>query len=174
MPETKLKSHPRIGLYPGTFDPMTAGHVDIIRRGMRLVDELVIAVAIAESKKPLFTLEERVEMIEETAEALQGDGMAIVRVVPFNNLLVQLAKAENASVIIRGLRTATDFEYEYQMVGMNMRLEPDVETIFLMAEATHQAVSSTLVKEIAKMGGDISHFVVPSVQERVLKKLGKA
>jgi pantetheine-phosphate adenylyltransferase len=167
------KSIKRVGVYPGTFDPMTAGHVDIIRRSMRLVDELVIGVAIAERKGPLFSLEERVEMIEEVADAMKGDGMAIVRVEPFNNLLVQLAKDVGASVIIRGLRTVTDFEYEYQMVGMNSQLEPDIETVCLMAEAAHQAVSSTLVKEIAKMGGDISHFVVPSVEERVLKKLGR-
>lgn len=165
------QSNKRIGLYPGTFDPMTAGHVDIIRRSMKLVDELVIAVAIAKSKGPLFTLEERVEMIEEAADAMQGDGMATVRVLPFDNLLVQFAKDVGASVILRGLRTVTDFEYEYQMVGMNSRLEPDVETIFLMAEAKHQAVSSTLVKEIAKMGGDISHFVVPAVAERMREKL---
>lgn len=163
----------RTGLYPGTFDPMTAGHVDIIRRCMKLVDELVIAVAIAERKGPLFTLEERVEMLEEAADGLQGDGMATVRVVPFDNLLVHLAKQVGASIILRGLRTVTDFEYEYQMVGMNSRLEPDVETVFLMAEARHQAVSSTLVKEIAKMGGDISHFVVPSVAERIRKKLAE-
>lgn len=167
------KSIKRVGVYPGTFDPLTAGHVDIIRRGMRLMDELVVGVAIAESKGPLFSLEERVEMIEEAADAMKGDGMAVVRVQPFDNLLVQLATDVGASVILRGLRTVTDFEYEYQMVGMNSRLEPQVETVFLMAEATHQAVSSTLVKEIAKMGGDISHFVVPSVEQRVLKKLGR-
>jgi pantetheine-phosphate adenylyltransferase len=166
-------ANPRIGLYPGTFDPMTLGHVDIIRRAMRLVDELVIAVAIAESKKPLFSLEERVQIIEETAESLAGDGMANVKVISFNNLLVQTAEEVNASVILRGLRTMTDFEYEYQMVGMNSRLSPDVETVFLMAEAKHQAVSSTLVKEIAKMGGNISHFVLPLVEERLLKKLGR-
>lgn len=167
------QSNKRTGLYPGTFDPMTAGHVDIIRRSMKLVDELVIAVAIAERKGPLFSLEERVEMIEQAAAAMQGDGMASVRVLPFDNLLVQFAKEVGASTIIRGLRTVTDFEYEYQMVGMNSRLEPDVETVFLMAEAKHQAVSSTLVKEIAKMGGDISHFVVPAVAERMRKKLGE-
>ena len=152
---------------------MTAGHVDIIRRSMKLVDELVIAVAIAERKGPLFTLEERVEMIEEAADSMKGEGMAKVRVLPFDNLLVQLAREVGASVILRGLRTVTDFEYEYQMVGMNSRLEPEVETIFLMAEATHQAVSSTLVKEIAKMGGDISHFVVPAVAERMHRKLAE-
>lgn len=166
------KSNKRVGVYPGSFDPMTAGHVDIIGRCMRLVDELVIGVAIAESKGPLFTLEERVEMIEEAADAMKGDGMATVRVQPFNNLLVQLASDVGATVILRGLRTVTDFEYEYQMVEMNSRLDPDIETVFLMAEATHRAVSSTLVKEIAKMGGNISHFVAPSVEERVLKKLG--
>lgn len=161
----------RIGLYPGTFDPMTLGHVDIIRRSMRIVDELVIGVAIAEAKGPLFSLAERTEMIEETAAGLAGEGMAKVRVVPFDNLLVHFARDVGAGSIIRGLRTVTDFEYEYQMVGMNDRLAPEIETVFLMAEAKHQAISSTLVKEVARLGGDISHFVLPLVEERLKAKL---
>ena len=161
----------KVAIYPGTFDPLTLGHADIIRRSMVLVDELVIGVAIAERKGPLFTLEERVEIIEETAASFAGEGMAKVIVKPFNHLTVQFAQENNASIIMRGLRTVTDFEYEYQMVGMNSQLAPEVETVFIMADAKHQAVSSTLVKEIAKMGGDVSHFVLPLVEERLKEKL---
>lgn len=161
----------RVAIYPGTFDPLTLGHTDIIRRSMALVDELVIGVAVAERKKPLFTLRERVEIIEETAAGFAGDGMATVIVRPFDHLTVQFAREANASIIMRGLRTVTDFEYEYQMVGMNSQLAPDIETVFIMADAKHQAVSSTLVKEIAKMGGDVSHFVSPLVEERLKTKL---
>ena len=162
----------KVAIYPGTFDPLTLGHADIIRRSMALVDELVIGVAVAERKGPLFSLEERVEIIEETAAIMAGDGMAKVIVRPFNNLTVQFAEESGASIIMRGLRTVTDFEYEYQMVGMNSQLAPDIETVFIMADAKHQAVSSTLVKEIAKMGGNISHFVPPLVKGRLDEKLG--
>lgn len=162
----------KVAIYPGTFDPLTLGHADIIRRSMTLVDELVIGVAVAKRKGPLFTLEERVEIIEETAADMAGEGMANVVVRPFDNLTVQFAEQANASIIMRGLRTVTDFEYEYQMVGMNSQLAPDIETVFIMADAKHQAVSSTLVKEIAKMGGDISHFVPPLVKKRLKDKLG--
>lgn len=162
----------RIGLYPGTFDPMTNGHLDIISRAVKLVDRLIIGVAINEAKSPLFNLDERTQMIEEATAPLAGDGRAAIEVRPFDNLLVQVAEEVGAGVIIRGLRAVSDFEYEYQMVGMNSVLNPDIETVFLMAEATHQAVSSTLVKEIAKLGGDVSRFIPPFIEERMKQKFG--
>ncbi|WP_083098764.1 pantetheine-phosphate adenylyltransferase [Pseudophaeobacter leonis] len=164
----------RIGLYPGTFDPITLGHVDIIRRASALVDKLVIGVAINRDKGPLFTLEERVEMIEaECAKLSEQTGIEIV-VHPFENLLIHCARDVGAQVIVRGLRAVADFEYEYQMVGMNRVLDSSVETVFLMAEARHQAIASKLVKEIARLDGDISNFVTPLVQEQLLKRLGKS
>lgn len=153
----------RIGLYPGTFDPVTLGHMDIIRRATALVDRLVIGVAINRDKGPLFTLEERVAMIEaECAEVAQETGVEIVA-HPFENLLIDCASDVGARVIIRGLRAVADFEYEYQMVGMNRMLNDTVETVFLMADAKHQAIASKLVKEIARLGGDVSNFVTPAV-----------
>ncbi len=164
----------RIGLYPGTFDPITLGHVDIIRRASALVDKLVIGVAINRDKGPLFTLEERVEMIEaECAKLSEQTGIEIV-VHPFENLLIHCARDVGAQVIVRGLRAVADFEYEYQMVGMNRVLDSSVETVFLMAEARHQAIASKLVKEIARLDGDVSNFVTPLVQEQLLKRLGKS
>ncbi|MEP3345937.1 MAG: pantetheine-phosphate adenylyltransferase [Litoreibacter sp.] len=161
----------RIGLYPGTFDPITLGHSDIIRRGCSLVDRLVIGVAINRDKGPLFTLEERTAMIEaECAKISEETGCEIV-VHPFENLLIHCARDVEASVIIRGLRAVSDFEYEYQMVGMNRAMDNTVETVFLMAEAQHQAIASKLVKEIARLGGDISKFVTPSVQTALLERL---
>ena len=153
----------RVGLYPGTFDPVTHGHLDIIRRACSLVDRLVIGVAINRDKGPMFTLEERVAMIEaETADLAQTAGCEIVA-HPFENLLIDCARDVGASVIIRGLRAVADFEYEYQMVGMNRVLDDTIETVFLMAEAEHQAIASKLVKEIARLGGDVSKFVTPAV-----------
>ncbi|PJI91566.1 phosphopantetheine adenylyltransferase [Yoonia maricola] len=153
----------RVGLYPGTFDPVTHGHLDIIKRACSLVDRLVIGVAINRDKGPLFTLEERVAMIEtETAHLGVQTGCVIV-VHPFENLLIDCARDVGASVIIRGLRAVADFEYEYQMVGMNRVLDNSIETVFLMAEAQHQAIASKLVKEIARLGGDVSNFVTPAV-----------
>ena len=164
----------RIGLYPGTFDPVTLGHLYIIKRGAALVDRLVIGVAINRDKGPLFSLEERVEMIEaECAELSRKTGTEIV-VHPFENLLIDCAKDVGAQIIVRGLRAVADFEYEYQMVGMNRSLDDSVETVFLMAEARHQAIASKLVKEIARLDGDISKFVTPLVRERVLSRMGKA
>ena len=164
----------RIGLYPGTFDPITLGHVDIIRRASALVDKLVIGVAINRDKGPLFTLEERVEMIEaECAKLSEQTGIEIV-VHPFENLLIHCARDVGAQVIVRGLRAVADFEYEYQMVGMNRVLDSSVETVFLMAEARHQAIASKLVKEIARLDGDVSNFVTPLVQEQLLKRFGKS
>lgn len=163
----------RIGLYPGTFDPLTLGHMDIITRASRLVDRLVIGVAINRDKGPMFTLEERVQMIEgECAALARASGVEIV-VHPFENLLINCARDVGASLIIRGLRAVADFEYEYQMVGMNRALDDTVETVFLMAEARHQAIASKLVKEIARLGGDVRKFVPPAVEVRLRAKLGR-
>ena len=161
----------RIGLYPGTFDPITLGHIDIIRRASLLVDRLVIGVAINRDKSPLFTLEERVEMLErDCADLSEQTGTEII-VHPFENLLINCAHDVGAQVIVRGLRAVADFEYEFQMVGMNRSLDNSIETVFLMAEAKHQAIASKLVKEIARLDGDISKFVTPHVANRLLKKL---
>jgi pantetheine-phosphate adenylyltransferase len=160
----------RTGLYPGTFDPITLGHVDIIERAMALVDRLVIGVAINRDKGPLFSLEERLAMVEaECAYLTERTGTEIVA-HPFENLLIDCARDVGAQVIVRGLRAVADFEYEFQMVGMNRKLDPGVETVFLMADAQHQAIASKLVKEIARLGGDISHFVTPPVRAAVQEK----
>ncbi|WP_417257630.1 pantetheine-phosphate adenylyltransferase [Celeribacter sp.] len=161
----------RIGLYPGTFDPVTHGHGDIIRRACALVDRLVIGVAINRDKGPMFALEERVEMLESYTKAIAQETGCEIVVHPFENLLIQCARDVNASIIIRGLRAVADFEYEYQMVGMNRALDNSIETVFLMAEARHQAIASKLVKEIARLGGDVSKFVTPDVEARLAKKV---
>ncbi|APE43780.1 pantetheine-phosphate adenylyltransferase [Sulfitobacter alexandrii] len=162
----------RIGLYPGTFDPITLGHIDIIRRASRLVDKLVIGVAINRDKGPLFDLDERVAMIEdECAQLTRETGVEVV-VHPFENLLINCARDVGAQIIVRGLRAVADFEYEYQMVGMNRQLDDSIETVFLMAEATHQAIASKLVKEIARLEGDVSKFVTPSVNAKLLERFG--
>ncbi|MXQ07677.1 pantetheine-phosphate adenylyltransferase [Alphaproteobacteria bacterium GH1-50] len=154
----------RIGLYPGTFDPVTLGHLDIIERATVLVDRLVIGVAINRDKGPLFPLDERVAMIEAECSAIsERTGVEIVA-HPFENLLIDCARDVGASIIVRGLRAVADFEYEYQMVGMNRVLDNTIETVFLMAEAEHQAIASKLVKEIARLGGDVSSFVTPAVE----------
>ncbi len=155
----------RVGLYPGTFDPVTLGHLDIIRRAGSLVDRLVIGVAINRDKGPLFTLEERVAMIEAECAPLAVDAGCEIVVHPFENLLINCARDVNATMIIRGLRAVADFEYEYQMVGMNRVLDNSIETVFLMAEAQHQAIASKLVKEIARLDGDVSKFVTPAVND---------
>jgi len=163
----------RIGLYPGTFDPITHGHIDIIRRASTLVDRLVIGVAINRDKGPLFNLEERVAMIEaECAATVKASGVQIV-VHPFENLLIDCANDVGASVIVRGLRAVSDFEYEFQMVGMNRALDNTVETVFLMADAKNQAIASRLVKEIARLGGDVAKFVPPSVKAALAAKYGR-
>ncbi|MCK8464809.1 pantetheine-phosphate adenylyltransferase [Aliiroseovarius sp. S1339] len=162
----------RVGLYPGTFDPITLGHTDIIRRACALVDRLVIGVAVNTGKGPMFTLEERVAMVEaECAQLSRETGTEIVA-HPFENLLIDCAHDVGAQIVIRGLRAVTDFEYEYQMVGMNRAIDDSVETVFLMAEAKYQAIASKLVKEIAKLGGDVSKFVPPSVKKQLLAKIG--
>jgi len=157
----------RIGLYPGTFDPMTLGHMDIIKRAVKLVDRLVIGVATNPSKDPLFTLKERVAMIRHETAQFKGKGRASIDVKSFDSLLIHFAEDVGAAVLIRGLRAVSDFEYEFQMVGMNQRLNPDIETVFLMADPRHQAIASRLVKEIAVLGGEISHFTTPYVAERL-------
>ena len=164
----------RIGLYPGTFDPVTVGHLDIIRRATQLVDRLVIGVAINRDKGPLFSLEERVAMIDAECSVIAEEKGVEIVAHPFENLLIQCAKDVGASIIVRGLRAVADFEYEFQMVGMNRRLNDEIETVFLMAEAEHQAIASKLVKEIARLGGDVSGFVTPSVNEALFDKLGIA
>ncbi|MEO9514661.1 MAG: pantetheine-phosphate adenylyltransferase [Paracoccaceae bacterium] len=161
----------RIGLYPGTFDPLTLGHMDIIRRATALVDRLVIGVAINRDKGPLFSLEERVAMIEAETIALQEQTGVEIVAHPFENLLINCARDVGAQLIVRGLRAVADFEYEYQMVGMNRQLDDTVETVFLMAEAQHQAIASKLVKEIARLDGDISKFVTPAVKDALLERL---
>lgn len=154
----------RIGLYPGTFDPITLGHVDIIQRAMALVDRLVIGVAINRDKGPLFSLEERVDMVQAECAAIQAKTGGEIVVHPFENLLIDCARDVGATVIVRGLRAVADFEYEFQMVGMNRALDASIETVFMMADARRQAIASKLVKEIARLGGDVSKFVTPPVQ----------
>ena len=156
----------RIGVYPGTFDPVTNGHLDIIQRATRLVDRLVVGVAINIGKGPLFSLEERVGMVEEELAALRAAGTingTEIEVRPFDSLLMHFAVSMNAGLIIRGLRAVSDFEYEFQMAGMNTRLNARVETVFLMASERQQFISSRFVKEIGRLGGDISSFVSPRV-----------
>ncbi len=162
----------RIGLYPGTFDPITLGHMDIIRRASALVDRLVIGVAINRDKGPLFSLEERVAMIERECEALSLQTGTEIVAHPFENLLIDCARDVGAQLIVRGLRAVADFEYEFQMVGMNRVLDDSIETVFLMAEARHQAIASKLVKEIARLGGDVSQFVTPPVNTALRERLG--
>ncbi|HYD64284.1 pantetheine-phosphate adenylyltransferase [Azospirillum sp.] len=157
----------RIGVYPGTFDPITNGHLDIIQRASRLVDHLVVGVARNAGKGPLFSTDERVAMVREDVDALEKNGCTI-EVQPFDNLLMHFAMECKAGVIIRGLRAVSDFEYEFQMAGMNARLNPKIETMFLMASERHQFISSRFVKEIGRLGGDITQFVSP----RVVKHLG--
>lgn len=163
----------RTGLYPGTFDPVTLGHLDIIRRATVLVDRLVIGVAINRDKGPLFSLEERVDMIEiECARIARSTGVEIVA-HPFENLLIDCAHEVGARLIVRGLRAVADFEYEFQMTGMNRVLDDRIETVFLMAGAEHQAIASKLVKEIARLGGDVSRFVTPKVRDALEGKFDR-
>jgi len=160
----------RIGLYPGTFDPVTLGHLDIVRRAVKLVDRLVIGIADNPSKTQVFSLPERIAMVRRETAPLAGDGRASISVETFDTLLIHFARKIGAGVIIRGLRAVSDFEYEFQMVGMNQRLDPEIETVFLMADARYQAIASRLVKEIAAFGGDISAFTTPSVAEALKQR----
>jgi pantetheine-phosphate adenylyltransferase len=162
----------RVGLYPGTFDPMTNGHLDIIGRAVKLVDKLVIGVAINRDKGPLFTLEERCAMVLEETKPFTKHAEIIVR--PFEGLLMHFAQDVGAQVIVRGLRAVADFEYEFQMTAMNQQLNRDIETVFLMADPRHQAVASRLVKEIAKLGGDIKSFVSPTMAKILVAKYNRS
>ncbi|VAW07540.1 Phosphopantetheine adenylyltransferase [hydrothermal vent metagenome] len=163
----------RIGLYPGTFDPITLGHIDIINRSAKLVDHLVLGISTNPSKTPLFDLEERVRMVRRETAFIERDSGVTVEVRTFDCLLMTFAEQIGATAIIRGLRAVSDFEYEFQMTAMNYKLNPDIETIFLMADPSLQAIASRLVKEIARFDGDISAFVTASVREEVMVKLNK-
>lgn len=158
----------RIGLYPGTFDPCTLGHADIIRRGAKLVDRLVIGVTTNPSKNPMFTPEERMDMMKSEIERL---GLENVEISGFDALLMKFASHVGANVIVRGLRAVADFEYEYQMAGMNQQIDDSIETVFLMADISLQPIASKLVKEIALYGGDIAPFVSPTVKDQVEKRV---
>ena len=158
----------RIGVYPGTFDPITLGHADIIRRGAKLVDKLIIGVTTNPSKDPLFSPEERIAMVEREVAAL---GLDNVTVIGFHALLMKFAERQGATVILRGLRAVADFEYEYQMAGMNQQLNAGIETVFLMADVSLQPIASKLVKEIAMFGGDIAKFVSPQVCRDVIARI---
>ena len=159
----------RTGVYPGTFDPITLGHIDIVRRGAHLVDRLVIGVTTNPSKEPMFSLPERLEMVRREVKDIPGD----ITVVEFDSLLMDFAEREGASLILRGLRAVADFEYEYQMAGMNQQLNDRIETVFLMADVSLQPIASRLVKEIARYGGAIDKFVPPAVAKDVARHLGK-
>lgn len=162
----------RVGLYPGTFDPVTYGHLDIVERACRLVDHLVIGVAINRDKSPLFDLEERVAMVESEVSDVQQSTGTVITAHPFENLLIDCARQVGASVIVRGLRAVSDFEYEFQMVGMNRSLDSSIETVFLMADAKSQPIASKLVKEICRLGGDVSKFVSPHVESALKQRFG--
>lgn len=158
----------RIALYPGTFDPMTLGHLDILKRASRLCDRLIVGVAINQGKNPLFELEERVEMVEKVVAPFRD--RIEVEVKPFDGLLIHFVESCGASMIVRGLRAVSDFEYEFQMAGMNDRLNPDIETVFLMADPQYQTIASRLVKEIARLGGSVDQFVTDDVAARLKDK----
>ncbi|GAA4489376.1 pantetheine-phosphate adenylyltransferase [Gluconacetobacter asukensis] len=163
---------PRTGFYPGTFDPVTTGHLDIVERAARLVDRLIIGVAENSGKQPLMPLDERITcVVEETRSIAERTG-ALIQVIGFSNLLVEEARRHGATVIVRGLRVVTDFDYEVQMFGMNHHLAPDIETVFLMATERSQYISSRLVKEVARLGGDITSFVPPFTRQRIMARLG--
>ena len=162
----------RVGLYPGTFDPLTLGHLDIIARAAKIVDRLVIGVAINRDKAPLFSLEERCAMVSEEAQRVTARTEIVVK--PFESLLMHFAEEVGAQVIVRGLRAVADFEYEFQMVAMNQQLNREIETVFFMADPRHQAIASRLVKEIARLGGRIDGFVPQSVGDRVRAKFSAA
>ncbi len=162
----------RVGVYPGTFDPITNGHMDIIERATHVVDRLVIGVAANPGKEPLFSLDERCEMLREQIALMEKGNGRYIEVRPFDNLLMDFVVGCGATIILRGLRAVSDFEYEFQMAAMNARLNDSIETVFLMASENHQFIASRFVKEIARLGGDISSFVPALVHERTLRRLG--
>lgn len=161
----------RVGLYPGTFDPIHNGHTDIIGRAVKLVDKLVLGVAINAGKGPMFSLEERVELVEASVASLRDRAEIVVQ--PYEGLTMLFAREVGAQVIVRGLRAVADFEFEFQMTAMNQQLDREIETLFLMADPRHQAIASKLVKEIAQLGGDVTKFVSPEVKARLLAKVGR-
>jgi pantetheine-phosphate adenylyltransferase len=167
-----MQMKPRIGVYPGTFDPITNGHMDVIERALTIVDHLVVAVARNAGKGPLFSTDERVQTVQDEVRPLIAKGYK-VEVRPFDTLLMHFAHSVGASVLIRGLRAVSDFEYEFQMAGMNRRLNPDIETVFLMASEGVQFISSRFVKEIGSLGGDISSFVSPGVADRLQTRFAR-
>ena len=159
----------RVGLYPGTFDPIHNGHVDLIQRALKLVDQLVIGVAVSSGKGPMFTLEERVEILKAETETLEGGDRIIVH--PYSGMTINVAREVGAEIIVRGLRAVADYEFEFQITAMNHQLDRQIETVFLMADPRHQAIASRLVKEIAAMGGDVSLFVPAGVKSRLMAKV---
>lgn len=167
-----IKAPHRIGIYPGTFDPVTKGHLHLIQRASKLVDHLIVAVADNKNKKPLFTADERVAMLEKDV-ANMYETFSTVEVQRFSNLLIHFARDVNASCVFRGLRAVSDFDFEFQMTGMNAKLDPHIETVFLMASDKWQFVSSSFVKEIYALGGDVSEVVTPAVAERLKEKFQK-
>ena len=161
----------KVGIYPGTFDPITNGHTDIIARAVRLLDRLVIGVAVNPGKTPIFTIEERVELVREEIALLKIGSDSQIEVTQFSGLLIDFANQVGASAIIRGLRAVSDFDYEFQMSSMNAKMAPDIETVCLMASDKHQFIASSLVKEIATLGGDVSQFVSSRVSNRLRERL---
>jgi pantetheine-phosphate adenylyltransferase len=171
--KAKTKLQPLIGVYPGTFDPITLGHLDIVERALKVIDHLVIAVADNPGKGPLFDVKERIRLAEiDLANNKKIKGKSW-EVVSFNRLLMDFVQEQNARVIVRGLRAVSDFEYEFQMAGMNNYLNDDIETVFFMAQDKHQLISSRFVKEIAKFGGNVRHFCTPNVVQALKKKFTK-
>ncbi len=167
------RAGPRVGLYPGTFDPVTNGHLDVVGRAARLLDRLVVGVAMNAGKGPLFPLEERVELVRDEMAAVSARTGTLIEVQPFDGLLMHFAQHVGAAVIVRGLRAVSDFDYEFAMAGMNYRLDSAIETVFLMASERHQFIQSRFVKEIAQLGGDISPFVPALTLERTQARLAR-